>query len=170
MVNPFDPTYLITPAVFGPLEWAFFLLQIAGVAGGFYLIYGRQDSNRVRKMLLTRLGYALIVAGGIGVLLGVLRLNQVAGFGQPFWFLLLLLAELGLAGYVVYYARSVYPAQLAQSRTRRGKTSGRQGNARISAAQPKATNGSSPSPDKESVAARSGRREARHRRKRKQRH
>jgi hypothetical protein len=169
MPNPFDPTYLTTPALFGPVEWAFFLLQIAGVAGGIYLAYMRQDSNELRKKLLKQLGFALIAVGAVGVLLSFLRLNLVGIFGQPFWFLLLFAAELGLAIYVVYYARMVYPSQLAQSRTKRGRASARQSTARAPAGQSRSPNGESGEAHTETVGHRGGRREARHRRKRKSR-
>lgn len=175
MTNPLDPGYLATSAPLGPLAWIFFVLQIAGIAGGVYLAFMRRDSNGLRQGLLQRLGYALLVAGGIGVLLGALRWGNVGVFTQRYWFYLLLLAEVGLASYVVYYARLVYPGQLARSHTNRGK-----GGARPPAPRPvslpavsrsQATNGSGSTTDEHDEAAvvRGGRREARHRRKRKQR-
>jgi hypothetical protein len=167
MPNPFDPTYLTTPALFGPVEWAFFLLQIAGVAAGIYLAYMRKDSNELRKKLLKQLGSALIAVGGVGVVLSLLRLNLVGIFGQPFWFLLLFAAEIGLAIYVVYYARMIYPSQLAQSRTKRGRASARQSPARAPSGQ--SANGESHEAHPETVTHRGGRREARQRRKRKSR-
>jgi hypothetical protein len=175
MNNPLDPTYLITPAVFGPLEWAFFILQVAGVAAGIYLAFLRKDNNRVRRGLLQKLGYALMALGGVGVLLGLLRLNQVAVFNQRYWFLLAGIADVILAGYVAYYSRAVYPRQLAQSHTSRGKAS-RQAPARVPAASSSSssssasssagTNGHESSQEPEPVT-RGGRREARQRRKRK---
>lgn len=168
MNNPLDPTYLMTPAVFGPLEWAFFILQVAGVAAGIYLAFLRKDNNRVRRGLLQKLGYALVALGGIGVVLGVLRLNQVAVFNQRYWFLLAGVADVILAGYVAYYSRAVYPQQLAQSHTNRGKAS-RQAPARMSAAPSSAgKNGhETESSEEPEPVTRGGRREARQRRKRK---
>jgi hypothetical protein len=172
MNNPLDPTYLMTPAVFGPLEWAFFILQVAGVAAGIYLAFLRKDNNRVRRGLLQKLGYALVALGGIGVLLGVLRLNQVAVFNQRYWFLLVGVADVALAGYVAYYSRAVYPRQLSQSHTSRGKAS-RQAPARMPAASSSASSSAgkngheTESSQEPEPVARGGRREARQRRKRK---
>lgn len=173
MTNPLDPIYLATSAPFGPFAWIFFALQIAGVAGGVYLAFMRRDSNALRKTLLQRLGYALLVAGSIGVILGALRLGSVAVFTQRYWFYILLLVELGLSGYVTYYARFVYPGQLARSHTNRGKGSNRLPVPRSvsvpGSAQSRSTNGSGDEDHDETAVARGGRREARHRRKRKQR-
>lgn len=175
MVNPFDPAYLVTPSLFGPLEWLFFLLQIAGVGAGVYLLVVRKDSNALRKRLLDRLGAILAGVGGLGVVLGLLRLGLVGEFAKPYWFVALLLAELGLAGYVAYYVRFIYPRQLAQSPTSRGKSSTRQPPARAQAnptqAASRGTNGAlhdaHDAAEVDGSAGRGGRREARQRRKRK---
>jgi hypothetical protein len=132
----------------------------------------RRDSNLVRKVSLQWLGTALVVAGGIGVMLAMLRLSAIAPFTQRYWFYLLLALEIALAGYVTYYARMVYPKRLANSQTSRGKASTRPSARREVAAAPTRGNGKAVAaePVEESAAARSGRREARQRRKRKQRH
>ncbi len=171
MSNPFDPAYLSTPAYFGPIEWAFFVLQLAGAAAGIYLAFLRKDSTIVRRSLLQRFGYVLLVVGGIGVILGVLRLNLVGVFAQRYWFLLIGLIEVGLACYVAYYVRFVYPQQLARSHTTRGKTSQRQLAARITTAQNGAatdvSGSSSLQTHSAASSARTGRRDSRRERKRK---
>lgn len=121
MTNPFDLAYLTASAALGPFGWAFLALQVLGIAAGLYLMFVRRDSNALRGRLLYRLGFSLLVVGGVGVLLGALRLGDVPVFNQRYWFYLLLLVELALAGYALYYARNVYPAQLAHSSTSRGK-------------------------------------------------
>jgi hypothetical protein len=173
MTNPFDPGYLgSASADFGILAWGFFALQIAGFVAGLYLVYVRRDSNMVRKASLQWLGTALVVAGGIGIMLAMLRLSAVQPFMTRYWFYLLLALEIVLAGYITYYARLVYPKKLAHSQTSRGKTGTRQSTRRETAAAQTGSNGKTvtSATSEDSTAARSGRREARQRRKRKQRH
>jgi hypothetical protein len=126
MTSPFDISYLTTASpLFGPLAWVFFALQIAGMLVGIYLAFVRRDpANALRRSLLQRFGYALLVVGGLGVLVGVLRLADVGIFTQRFWFYLVLLVEVVLAGYVAYYARFRYRKQLSQTHTSRGKAPG----------------------------------------------
>lgn len=122
MTNPFDPNYLTTASVmFGPLAWVFFLLQIGATAAGAYFAFLRQDNNAFRRSEFSRLGNVLMIIGGIGTLLGILRMSDVPLLNQRFWFYVLLVVELGLAGYIFYYARYVYPTLRAQSFTARGK-------------------------------------------------
>lgn len=169
MTNPFDPSYLgAASSILGPFAWAFLVLQAAGIVAGLYLLLGHKESNVVRKKLFARLGLALLVAGGIGIVLGVLRGNDVALFNRRYWFYLLLLAELGLAGYVVYFARTIYPRQLAQSQASRGKSSARPALRTPSLQSQSSSNGRTHADHPESVSG-SSRRESRQRRKRKRR-
>jgi hypothetical protein len=122
MTNPFDPNYLATPsAQFGVFAWIFFALQVAGAVAGLYIWYIRTDSNPVRKALWRQLGIGLTVIGGVGVLVGMLRLGNVPFFNLRFWFYLLLLVEVALGIYVAYFARTSYPrliaAQVGKART-----------------------------------------------------
>ncbi len=127
MPNPFDPSYVtIASVVFGPFEWVFFLLQFFVAGVGVYFAFMRSDSNALRKQLLSKLGTALLIVGGIGIIVGGLRLGNVAVFTQPFWFYIVLVAEIAVAGYAAYYARAIYPSQLRNSQTSRGKSSSKQ--------------------------------------------
>jgi hypothetical protein len=182
MQNPFDPNYLTTAsAAFGPFAWIFFGLQLAATLWGLYILYVRADNNGVRRALWRQLGVALVVAGGIGLLLSVLRLANVPVLNQRYWFYIQLLVELALAGYVFYFARTSYPRLLAESQAR-GRTStvrrGAAAPARAAAPRQQAVPRSSPAqPSSEDSAvptigrpaAASGRRESRRERKRRSR-
>jgi len=174
MTNPFELSYLTTASpVFGPLAWFFFALQIAGIVAGIYFAFVRRDpANALRRQLLQWVGYSLLVVGGLGVLFGVLRLNGVGIFAQRFWFYLVLLIELGLAAYIAYYARFRYRKQLAQTHTRRGKAPAaptRRATTQPTQARASSSNGHELDEEAEQPGARGGRREARQRRKRKNR-
>lgn len=170
MTNPFDLDYIMAAsAAFGPFAWAFLILQAAGVGAGLYLLFIRSDQNTVRKTLLDRLGLIVISVGGIGILLGVLRANAIAMFDQRYWFYLLLLVELALAGYVVYYARTIYPQRLAEKPpSRTGGSSRRSVTGATGSKKSPSTNGLD-HPQVPSMTSSSSRRESRQRRKRKQR-
>jgi|HigsolmetaAR206D_1030411.scaffolds.fasta_scaffold18121_1 hypothetical protein len=116
MTNPFDPNYLAAEsAQFGVFAWIFFALQIVALLAGLYIIYLRADTNQVRKRIWKQLGIGLAVIGGVGVVLGLLRLANVPIFNLRFWFYLLLLVELGLGAYAFYFSRTSYPQLIAQS-------------------------------------------------------
>ncbi|MCG8350328.1 MAG: hypothetical protein MI924_21390 [Chloroflexales bacterium] len=172
MTNPFDITYLTTASpTFGLYAWAFFAFQVIGVGAGLYFAFGRArgEANRIRKNMFSQLGIALLVMGGIGVFLAVLRLANVAVFSQRYWFYLQLLVELGLAIYLVYYIRAVYPRLLERSQAGRARGNARRETARSFAGQT-IKNGSSETVESQSVATTgTGRREARRERKRKSR-
>jgi hypothetical protein len=122
MPNPLSPSYIIVASVaFGPFEWGFLLLQFIVAGMGVYFAFKRSDSNALRKQLVSKLGMALLIVGGIGIVVGGLRLGNVTAFAQPFWWYLVLVAEIAVAGYAAYYARVVYPSQLRNSATSRGK-------------------------------------------------
>ncbi len=174
MTNPFEISYLTTASpVFGPLAWFFFALQIAGIVAGIYFAFVRRDTaNALRRQLLQWVGYSLLVVCGLGVLFGVLRLNDVAIFAQRFWFYLVLLLEVGLAAYIAYYARFRYRKQLAQTHTSRGKAPAaptRRATTQPAQSRASSSNGHALDEEAEQPAARGGRREARQRRKRKNR-
>lgn len=116
MTNPFDPNYLAAASPeFGVFAWIFFALQIVALLAGLYIIYLRADTNQVRRRIWKQFGIGLAVIGGVGVLLGLLRLANVPIFNLRFWFYLLLLVELGLGAYVYYFSRTSYPQLIAQS-------------------------------------------------------
>lgn len=127
MPNPLDPAYLTeASATFGFFAWMFFIIQFALVAGGIYLTFAWNDSNRIRKELLGKLGQWLMIIGGVGIVVGGLRLADIPVLNQRFWFYILLIIDVLLGGYVYYYAQNIYPDQLRTSQTNRGKESSKQ--------------------------------------------
>jgi hypothetical protein len=104
-------SYLTTAAPqLGPLAWVFFIAQILGVAGGAYLYFMHTERNPARQTFMRQLGIALMILGGVGVLQGTLRMLNVLYLNQRLWFWVQAVIELGVAGYVIYYMRSVLPA------------------------------------------------------------
>lgn len=115
-------SYLTTAAPqFGPLAWIFFIGQILAVGAGAYLSFMHSERNPARQTFMRQLGMALMILGGVGVLLGALRLLNVPTMNQRFWFYLQALIELGVAGYVIYYMRNVLPTLEREARSRGGK-------------------------------------------------
>ncbi|HWQ12640.1 MAG TPA: hypothetical protein VNL77_07570, partial [Roseiflexaceae bacterium] len=110
-----DPvTYLTTPQTStGALEWIFFAAQVLVAIAGIYLGLLRSDQHPVRGPALRRLGYALLAVGLAGALVGALRIGLVAPFTMPVWTAVATLFNALLAGFALYYARAVYPSQLA---------------------------------------------------------
>jgi hypothetical protein len=103
-------SYLTTPAPsFGPLAWLFFIAQILGVGAGAYLYFMHTERNAARQTFMRQLGIALMVLGGVGALMGSLRLLNVPYLNQRLWFWVQALVQLGVAGYVFYYMRNVLP-------------------------------------------------------------
>ena len=98
---------------FGPLAWAFFVIQIVLAVAGVYLSFLRAESHPVRRAALRRLGYALLALGGIGVVLGALRLAAVPPFTARYWFYLLAVFEVALAFFAAFYSRTTYQEQMA---------------------------------------------------------
>lgn len=114
-------SYLTTPAgEFGGLEWGFLVVEGVIALAGVYLAFLRNDAHPVRHAALRRLGWALLLLGGLGVIFAVLRLAAIDPFRMPIWFVLVGLAELVLVGYALYYRQVRYPAELAayEQRTR----------------------------------------------------
>lgn len=105
---------LTTPtATAGPLVWVFFASQVLVAAGGVYLVFVRQDTKALRKQALQRLGYAMLGLGALGIVVAGLYLSLVVPFNAPYWPVLVLIFEAALASFALYYARSIYPAQVA---------------------------------------------------------
>jgi 4-amino-4-deoxy-L-arabinose transferase-like glycosyltransferase len=96
-------------AGFGTLAWIFFLLQLIGVAAGAYFIYAHSERNPARQAFARQLGIALLILGGVGLLVAVLRLLGVPVISQRVWFWVLLLVDLTAAGYITFYIRKVLP-------------------------------------------------------------
>jgi hypothetical protein len=110
-----DPlTYLTTYAAdFGVFEWVFFIAQIATAVAGAYLAFVRADADPLRKLSLQRLGYALLVLGVVGTLVGVLRLAGIELLTMPIWITIVTVLDAVLVVYALYYALSIYPVQQA---------------------------------------------------------
>jgi len=163
-----DPvTYLTTATTdFGALEWVFFIAQIALAVAGVYLTFLRAEPHAIRRAVSRNLGYALLGLGALGIIVGALRLAPVALFTMPIWFAVVIILEVILAIYAVYYVLAVLPARVAAyDETNRGR------GARRSVGRPQPalqTNGMSPLSDPRPVAT-TTRRESRRDRKRKSR-
>lgn len=127
-----DPvTYLTTfTTEFGPLEWLFFVAQLALVVAGVYLVFLRAEPHPVRRALSRSLGYALLVVGALGTLFGALRLAPVEFFTMPIWFTLATVLEVGLAGYALYELFMALPGRVAAYDEANRKSSRRGGAAR----------------------------------------
>lgn len=148
-------SYLTTPdPAFGPLAWTFFIIQILGVGAGAYLYFRHTERNPARQTFVRQLGIALMILGGVGVLIGALRLLNVPVFNQRVWFWIQAVVEAGVAIYVVYYMRSVLPVLERAAATRGRGARAAAGDTAPEAPRPIAT---------------TGRREARRERKRKSR-
>lgn len=152
--------YLTTAAPqFGPLAWIFFIGQILGVGAGAYLFFMHRERNPARQTFMRQLGIALMILGGVGVLLGALRLLNVPVMNQRLWFWIQGVIELGVAGYVVYYMRSVLPTLEREARARGGKPGAPR--------PPRPIPNGDPAPATPRPVATTGRRDARRERKRK---
>lgn len=152
--------YLTTAAPqFGPLAWIFFIGQILGVGAGAYLYFMHTERNPARQTFMRQLGIALMILAGVGVALGALRLLNVPVLNQRLWFWIQALVELGVAGYVFYYMRSVLPGLEREARSRGGKPGAPR--------PPRPIPNGDPAPATPRPVATTGRRDARRDRKRK---
>jgi hypothetical protein len=107
-------TYLTTPASeFGGLEWGFLVVEAVIALAGLYLAFLRSDTHPIRGTALRRLGMAMLLLGGLGVIFAVLRLAAIDPFRMPVWFAAIGLVELVLAVYALFYWQTRYPAELA---------------------------------------------------------
>lgn len=166
MTNPFDLAYLTTASSqLGPFAWAFLILQGIGALMGLYLKFGRHRYH----IPVAWLDRALIVLGGIGIILGGLRLGDVSIFNQRFWLYLVLVVELGLAAYVIYIARQGQATPKTVGGVSRIKSAaGRRAAQAVASRAETRQNGSATAPSGHSTHTTS-RREARRGRKRKHR-
>lgn len=152
-------SYLTTAAPqLGPLAWIFFIVQILGAGAGAYLYFAHTERNPARQTFMRQLGLTLMILGAVGVLLVALRMLDVPTLNQRLWIWVQAVVELGVAGYVAYYMRSVLPA-LERSASARGKP----GASRAS----RPVGGANPAPAAPRPVATTSRREARRDRKRK---
>lgn len=114
-------SYLTASASLGPFGWTFFIIQIAAAIGGAYLAFMRGDTHPVRGAALQRLGYALLVLGAVGTILGGLRFGDVAPFAAHYWFYLVALFEVVLIVYALVYRQGSYAEQMALFESSRGR-------------------------------------------------
>ena len=159
-----DPIYFTTATTnFGPAEWVFFLASCAVLCGGIYLGLLRTDQNAMRLQSLRQLGYALLAAGGSGILIGLIRLVGVAI--APFWFTIATVVLLAVAAYAAYLVLVQLPQRLAAAQAQnRARNAGRptpaqRGAAQAPVARMSGTTAGAPAPS-------GGRRESRRDRKR----
>ena len=118
-----DPSYFVTPNPnFGPPEWFFFIAQFVVAIAGAYLTFMHADANPVRGPALRRLGYAMLILGLLGAIVGALRRSAIEPFTAPYWITIITVLSIALIIYAIYYATSVYPGQLAAwEASQRGK-------------------------------------------------
>lgn len=172
MSNPFDPAYLVEASSgLGWLAILFLVLQVALVGTGLSFMLRIQEIASLQRTLLRRLGILMVSCGGVGMLLFLLRVADIAPFTQRYWLYLLLLVEVACAAYVFYYARMIYPAQKAQqvAQGKRSRTTSRTSTAIPQQHQNGTQAGSTTTSTGESLEPMRTRRTARRERKRKQR-
>jgi hypothetical protein len=157
-------TYLTTSAAeFGGLEWGFLVVEAVVAVAGLYLAFLRNDGHPIRGAALRRLGLGMLLLGGLGLIVAVLRLAAIDPFRMPIWFVAIGLAELVLAAYALFYWQARYPAALdAYTQSLRSTT--RRSNSRPQAALQ--TNGNSAAFNDPPTLATSSRRDSRRDRKR----
>lgn len=106
-------TYLTTPAAAGTPEYIFLVAQVVVALVGAYLALLHADAHPVRGPALRRLGQALLVVGLLGAVVGALRTSGIEPFTAPVWITVATVLNLALIGFVLYYAQTVYPRQVA---------------------------------------------------------
>ena len=120
MDNPFTWDYMTTPRdvdqVFDIFGVAFLVVFGLGFLASLILYNNR--AGRLSQHPIARRALRRVAAIGTGVFgaglfffgIRALQINPFT-FGLPLWMWLSVLAALVMAGYAVYYARTVYPAQ-----------------------------------------------------------
>lgn len=160
-------SYFTTPAPppnFGSLAWTFLVAQLLGVAAGAYLYWMHSERNAARQTFTRMLGIVLLILGGVGIVLGALRLLNVPVMNQRLWFYIQLIVELGIAGYLVYYVRSVLPGLERSAAGRARSSNSRPGGSRPGS---RSIATAEPAPATPRPVATTGRRDSRRDRKRK---
>jgi hypothetical protein len=106
--------YLTTPtSEFGGLGWGLLVVESVAALAGLYLGFLRSDAHPIRGAALRRLGLVLLLLGALGVLFSVLWLAVVEPFTMPAWLFGVVVAEVVLAAYALFYWLARYPAQRA---------------------------------------------------------
>lgn len=103
------------------LEWVLFALHSMALLAGVYLAFLHKESNRLRRRLIKQLGRALLGVGLAGGVFGGLHLADVLPVARPYGLYIASVILVALVSYAAYYARSVYPKQLSNTPTSRGK-------------------------------------------------
>lgn len=124
-MNPI--AYLTNPdPLFGWIEWILLIAQIVLLLVGAYFSFLYRDASRVKVQALQRFGYVMLALGGLGALLGFLKLGVVSPFDTRLWLTLIVVFEVALGVYGLIYSRTTYPEQVAASRrTTRPSPAGR---------------------------------------------
>jgi hypothetical protein len=157
--------YLTTPtSEFGGLGWGFLVVESVAALAGLYLGFLRSDAHPVRGAALRRLGIALLVLGALGVLFSVLWLAAVEPFAMPIWLYGVVVAELGLAAYALFYWRARYPAQRAAYEQSTRRAGARRSSVRPTPALQTSDNGDLASATRPPASSRRGARRDRKRR------
>ena len=95
------------------LAWVALALQVALLVAGIYLAFVRQDAKALRGTALKRLGYALLGLGALGMVVCALLAGLIAPFNSWIWITIVLIFELALAVFAVYYSQRIYPQEVA---------------------------------------------------------
>lgn len=160
-------TYLTSPiAAFGGLEWGLLVVEGVIALGGLYLGFLRADAHPVRGALLRRLGLAMLILGVVGLVLGVLGLAAISPFTLPIWVDAVVLVEVVMAIFAIYYWLARYPAQMA-AYEQKSRSASRSSRPRPQQATLPSTNGVAVADSRPTAG--SGRRESRRDRKRRSR-
>lgn len=116
----FDPQDLLAvpfaEEVFGPLAVVYLIVFIAGFLTATALYFrppARLKGHALRRRISGRIAQGFIWAFGIGLVFFAFRVMGLPGLGIRLWLYVAALGVLGVLGYVVYYLRRHYPAQLA---------------------------------------------------------
>ena len=115
--NPSDLTRVpFQDEVFGPLSIIYLGVFVIGFLTALVLYFrppARIKGHPVRRRLAGRITTALMWGFGVGLAFFVFRVMGLPGLGWPLWLYLSAIAVIALAGYIVYYSRTKYPAEMA---------------------------------------------------------
>jgi hypothetical protein len=171
---------------FGPRSYLALFIWVIALAVGFYLYNMWQERNAVRMRFMRGLGLGLLIAGGVGVVLMLLRGINIPVVSWPLWGYLAMLGTLAFLAWAGWFYANKLPALVAAAGRQGGRMgapanrqgarsgggartygSGGSGGARTYSAPSGDSNGSTPSTPR--PVATTTRREARRDRKRKSR-